>query len=134
MHYLAVMKLFALFRGITLKKQWFFYCLNCFHLFRIKIKLISHKEVCKDHGFCDVIMPYEWNKILKYNQYLKSMRVPFLIYADLKSLIKNNQVWNQSKSIIHDKRRRGYCMRMHIIKTFLEKLKKARDIDTKLRR
>ena len=26
--------------------------------------------------------------ILKYNQYLKSIKVPFLIYADLKYLIK----------------------------------------------
>ena len=33
-------------------------------------------------------MPEEDNKILKYNQREKSMKVPFIIYADLESLLK----------------------------------------------
>ena len=32
-------------------------------------------------------MPEEDNKILKYNQREKSMKVPFIIYADLESLL-----------------------------------------------
>ena len=33
-------------------------------------------------------MPEEDNKILKYNQGEKSMKVPFIIYADLESLLE----------------------------------------------
>ena len=33
-------------------------------------------------------MPKEDNKILKYNHREKSMKVPFIIYAYLKSLLK----------------------------------------------
>ena len=33
-------------------------------------------------------MPEEDNKILKYNHGEKSMKVPFIIYADLESLLE----------------------------------------------
>ena len=33
-------------------------------------------------------MPKEDNKILKYNPEEKSMKVPFIIYADLESLVE----------------------------------------------
>ena len=33
-------------------------------------------------------MPNEYNKILKYNHGEKSMKVPFIIYADLESLLE----------------------------------------------
>ena len=33
-------------------------------------------------------MPYEDNKILKYNHGEKSLRAPFMIYADLKCLLE----------------------------------------------
>ena len=33
-------------------------------------------------------MPQEDNKIVKYNHGEKSMKVPFIIYADLKSLLE----------------------------------------------
>ena len=41
------------------------------------------KKKKKDHDYCYVEMPDEDNKILKYNHREKSMRVPFIIYADL---------------------------------------------------
>ena len=49
-----------------------FYCLNCLHSFRIKSKLESHKKVCKNKDFCNVIMPSEDTKILEFNQNQKS--------------------------------------------------------------
>ena len=58
-HYLAVKKLSALLRGITSKSNYDFYCLNCLHSFRTKCKLESHKKICKNKDFCDVIMPSE---------------------------------------------------------------------------
>ena len=70
-HYLALKKVSTLLRGIT-KNNGDFYCLNCLHSFRTKNKLESHKRVCENKGFCDVIMPSEDTKILEFNQYQNS--------------------------------------------------------------
>ena len=36
-------------------------------------------------------MPNEDNKIIKYNQGEKSITLPFVIYADLESLLEKNE-------------------------------------------
>ena len=45
-------------------------------MFRTKNKLESHKKVCENKDFCNVV----------YAQYCKSDKAPFIIYADLESL------------------------------------------------
>ena len=87
-HYLAVKKLSALFKGIKSKHDGDFYCLKCLHSFRTENKPKKHKNVCENHDYCYVEMPEEDNKILKYNHGEKSMKVPFIIYADLESLLE----------------------------------------------
>ena len=87
-NYLAVKKLSALLRGITLKNNDDFYCLNCLHSFRTKNKLEFHKRVCENKDFCDVILPSEDTKMLEFNQYQKSDKAPFIIYADLECIIE----------------------------------------------
>ena len=82
-HYLTVKSLPALLKGITSNYKEDFYCLNCFHSFRTNNRLKKHIKVCENHDYCYVEMPKENNKILKYNHGEKSMRAPFVIYADL---------------------------------------------------
>ena len=65
-----------------------FYCLNCFRAYTTENKLESHKEVCENHDYCCVEMPNEDNKILKYNHGEKSIKAPFIIYADLEFLLE----------------------------------------------
>ena len=78
-HYLAVKNLSALFTGIASTHEGDFSCLNCFCSYRTKNKLKKHKNVCKNHDYCYVEMPAQDNKILKYNQGEKSLKVPFII-------------------------------------------------------
>ena len=66
LHYLAVKKLPALLRGTTPKHHGDFYCLNSLHSCAQ-----LHKIVCENKDFCNVIMPSEDSKILKFNQYQK---------------------------------------------------------------
>ena len=70
-HYLVVKKLLALLRGITSKHYGDFYCLSCLHSFGTNNKLESHKKVCKNKNFCNVIILSEDTKILEFNQYQK---------------------------------------------------------------
>ena len=80
-------KLSALLRGIT-SKNYSYFCLNYLHSFRTKNKLESHRKKCENKDFCSVIMPSEDTKILGFNQYKKSDKAPFIIYADLECIIE----------------------------------------------
>ena len=80
-HYTAVTRLSGLLKGVTYNHHDDFYCLNCFHAFRTKNKL-------EDHYYCHVEMPTKDNSIIKYNQGEKSIKLPFVVYADLECLLE----------------------------------------------
>ena len=87
-HYLAVKKLSALLRRTTSKHHCEFYCLNRLQSFPTENKCESHKKLCENKDYCNVIMSSEDNKRLEFNQYQKSGKVPVIIYADLEYLMK----------------------------------------------
>ena len=87
-HYLVVKKISGLLKGITSTHEKDFYCLNCLHSYRTKNKLELHKKICENHDYCHVEMPTKDNFIIKYNHGEKSMKVPFIIYADLECLLE----------------------------------------------
>ena len=87
-HYLEIKKLSTLFRGITSEYQGGFFCLNCLHSFRTKNKVRSHEKVCKNKNFCETLMLSEKDNILEFNQNMKSDKMPYIIYADIESFIK----------------------------------------------
>ena len=64
------------------------FCLNCLNSFRTENKLKSHEKVCKTKDFCGIEMPTEKKKILEFKQYMKSDKMPCIIYADVESLIR----------------------------------------------
>ena len=64
-HYLTVKNLPGLLRGIASTHKEDFYCLYCFHSYRTKHKLESHKKICENHNYCNVEMPTKNNKIIK---------------------------------------------------------------------
>ena len=97
-HYLAVKSISGLLRRITSNDDGDFYCLNCFHQYITEKKLRKHERICND--FCHLKMPHEDNKILNYIPGKKSLRVPFIIYADLECLLRkiNTCLYSPDKS------------------------------------
>ena len=87
-HYLVVKSLPGLLKGITSNHKEEFYCLNCFHSYRTKNKLEEHKKIRENYEYCHVEMPNEENELIKYNQGEKSIKLPFIIYADLECLLE----------------------------------------------
>ena len=87
-HYLTIKNLPGLLRGITSNHKEDFYCLNCFRSYRTKNKLEEHKKICENHNYCNVEMPTKDNNIIKYNQGEKSIKLPFVVYADLECLLE----------------------------------------------
>ena len=49
------------------------------------------EKVCKSKDFCGIVMPSERESILEFNQYMKSGKMSYIIYADMESLIKKNR-------------------------------------------
>ena len=87
-HYFVVNNLSGLLRGITSNHCGDFYSLNCFHSYRTKNKLEAHKKICENHDYCHVEMPIKGNNTIKYNHGEKSMKLTFVIYADLECLLE----------------------------------------------
>ena len=87
-HYLAVKSLSRLLRGITSNYDGDYYCLNCFHSYRTENKLNAHKKICENNEYCNIEIPSPNNNLIKYNQGDKSLKLPFIIYADLECILK----------------------------------------------
>ena len=79
-------KLSALLRRITSKQHGDFYCMNSLHSFATENKREYHKNLCENKDFCNVVMPSEDTKISEFDQYQKSDKAPFIIYANLECL------------------------------------------------
>ena len=86
-HYLAVKSLPALFRGIISSNNVDCFCLNCFNSYGTVNKLKKHERVYNNHDCCCIDIPREHEKI-KYLSGEKSLKVPFIVYADLECLLK----------------------------------------------
>ena len=82
-HYLTIKNLSRLLRGITSNHDGDFYCLNCFHSYRTKNKLEAHKKICENRDYCHVERATKDNNTIKYNQGEKSIKLSFVVYADL---------------------------------------------------
>ena len=62
--------------------------MNSLHSFRTEEKLKPHEKVCKNKHLCGIVIASEKDYILELNQYVKSDKMPYMIYADMESLIK----------------------------------------------
>ena len=87
-HYLTVKNVPGLLRGITSTHHGDFYCLNCFRSYRTINNFELHRKICENHDYCCVEMPTKDNNLIGYNQREKSIKMPFIIYADLECLLE----------------------------------------------
>ena len=83
-----VKNLSRLLKGITSNHKEDFYCLNCFCAYSTKNNLEDHKKIYENNKYCHVGMPTKDNNIIKYAQGEKSIKLPFVIYADLECLLE----------------------------------------------
>ena len=60
--------------------------------------------MCKNKGFCGMVMPSEKNKITEFNQYMKSDKTSYITYADIKYLIKEIEVCANNPKILEQQK------------------------------
>ena len=87
-HCIVVKSLSKLLRGVSSNHDGNYCCLSCFRSYRTENKLNAHKKVCENHKCCNIEMPTDKNNIIKYGQGEKTLKLPFIIYADLECLLE----------------------------------------------
>lgn len=88
-HYCWIKNLSALLsQQISSDHKHKHFCDRCLNHFTCLEKLNSHQIICFDQNDCQIEMPALGENIIKFTNYSKQMRVPFIIYADVESILK----------------------------------------------
>ena len=86
-YYLAVKSIPRLLRGITSTHDGDFYCLNCFHSYRTSNKLKKQIQLYQVNDFCNLVLPNEESKYISSTPGKNELKIPFIIYVDIKCLL-----------------------------------------------
>lgn len=88
-HYCWIKDLSALFGDQVSKhcgKKLF--CDRCLNHFWLESKMKKHNVYCLRQNECQIIMPTFDEDILEFKNYKKQLMVPFIVYADVESILK----------------------------------------------
>ena len=72
---------------VSKHKEKSYICDNCLNPFPKEESLNKHKEYCSTNECIKINMPKKEKSILKFKNYCNSEKVPFIIYADMESLL-----------------------------------------------
>ena len=88
-HYCLVKNLSRLLLSqVSKHKEKHHFCLRCLNPFWCEQSLNKHREYCGKHEAVKINMP-EKGTMLKFKNYYRREKVPFVIYADFESCIKS---------------------------------------------
>ncbi|EFN74118.1 hypothetical protein EAG_04166 [Camponotus floridanus] len=62
-------------------------CDRCLHYFSSDDKLQSHTVDCREMNDCALQLPSDKDKWLKFNNFNRKERIPFVVYADLECVL-----------------------------------------------
>ena len=77
-----------------------YFCTNCLHGYSREELLIRHSPECRGNSerAIRIEMPTEKNKIVKFENYRKQQKVPWVIYSDLEAVVVKNTNVDTSKA------------------------------------
>ena len=85
-HYCWIKSFARLLRSqVTKHKCAIYFCKRCLNHFSKPEKLNEHIEVCKENCACKIEVPKP-GETISFKNFKKSMRVPFVIYADFEAV------------------------------------------------
>ena len=98
-HYCLVKSISHLLSSQVSKgKRKEYFCLNCFNPFSSEESLNKHKEYCNKHEAVKIKLP-EKGTMLKFKDYHRREKVPFIIYA-LSALLNRYNRANQTLKVV----------------------------------
>ena len=85
-HYCWIKNFSRLVRAqVTKYEHKAYFCKRCLNHFSTPEKLNEHIEICKENSACKIEVPNQ-GKTIEFKNHKKSMRVPFVIYADFEAI------------------------------------------------
>ena len=85
-HYCWIKNFSKLLRSqVTKHHGTIYFCKRCLNHFSTPEKLNEHIEVCKENSACKIEVPKR-GETISFKNFKKSMRVPFVIYADFEAV------------------------------------------------
>lgn len=88
-HYCLIKDLYRFLSRTNKHRNQMFFCPYCVHGFSKKISLQEHIKYCSRHGAQRIELPIkEENDVLQFKDYEKTLKTPFVIYADTETIIK----------------------------------------------
>lgn len=92
MHYCWIKNLSALLSHRSTNRKKKIFCDRCLNHFTEKSILEAHQLVCLNQNEYRIEMPTTEDNLIQFENYSKQMRVPFVIYADVESILKKPDV------------------------------------------
>ena len=95
-----------------------FHCERCLQICFSKERLCNHERDCKNMNTCRINLPDPKNNILKFEDFKKSEKVPFVIYADFECLLMAAENFEDNKIQLDE----AYSIGFYIKCSFDDKL------------
>lgn len=88
-HYAWIKNLSAMIQGqvTKCKRNKKYICDRCLHYFSTESRLNEHIVQCNQMNKCKITLPEEQNRWLSFSNHKNKIEVPFIIYADIESLL-----------------------------------------------
>ena len=78
-------------------------CFRCLDTFKTEKSLASHHEYCKSHEAFKIELPEKGSQI-SFKNHNRSMRVPFIVYADFESFTRQLSTCKPNRDQSYTKR------------------------------
>lgn len=92
-HYCWIKNLSALLCSqISTNGHALYFCDRCLNHFMKPERLERHKIECMKRNECEIVMPMFPENIIKFRSYKKQLMVPFIVYADVESILKKPDI------------------------------------------
>lgn len=101
-HYCWIKNMSALIsRQCSKETRHKYFCDRCLNYFINIERLTNHIYNCEKQNECTIEMPSPDNNILKFESFSKQLLVPFVLYADLESILKEPaEVYSKSENTV----------------------------------
>lgn len=76
---------------VSQKQNELYYCDRCLNSFEMENKLKEHQPICLKLNSCRIEMPQKENNKIEFKNVSKQLKVPFIIYADIRTFINETE-------------------------------------------
>ena len=101
-HYVWIKNFNKLCSKVTKRTTKKYFCKNCIHHFTSESKLEKHMKDCMVLTKCQAIEMPSKGTVIKFKSFRETVKIPFVIYADMESILEKLTVVEEQTSDVQD--------------------------------